>query len=109
MDAVEEGRPTIECIAKEETPDGPEPAPQIRIFTARFRDGRAELGIGQRTKDRKRGSDNPRGKDDRDKTAFPGHFGGFQENASSNHRAHDNGARCPRSEPAHEFQAFFRG
>ena len=95
IEAADAGRPTIECIHPNRiSPHRPEPAPQIRVLAARLRNRRAQFRVGQRAKNRKHRADDPRGKHDRNRVAFPRHFRRLQENARPNHRANHN--RQPR-------------
>src|SRR5262249_3727352 len=91
--------------AEQESPLWAKRAAQVRVFTACFGNGGAELRVGKCAEDGKSRADDPRGKYNGNRASFAGHFGWFQENAGADHCADDDGSGSPRAKAAYQFKA----
>src|SRR5271170_2211301 len=93
--------------AKQESPGGAEAAAQVGVLSSGFWNRSAELGKGERAKEREDSADNPSGKNDGDAAPFARHLRGLEEDACADHGANHDGRRSPSSQPANQFRPLF--
>src|SRR6266568_2656375 len=93
--------------AAKEAANRTEASRQVGILAAGLRHCGAEFREGERSKQRKHSSNDPRGIDHADRAAHGGHFAGLQKNPCPDDCADNNSHRRPSTEPSNKLNPLF--
>jgi hypothetical protein len=88
--------------AVEESPERRERFAQIDVLAAGARHHRGELSVRERRGERQHAGEDPGREQETGTSGLPSHFGGDEEDARPDHRAHDNHRGRVQSEAALE-------